>query len=145
MQGLRALRRAQDAHSRWVERQCGVSAAQLWALWTLQRAPGMRVSALSMALSIHRSTASNMLDKLENKNLVRRTRAQEDQREVRLHLTDAGAALLQGAPRPAQGYISHALDRLSDEQLARLAQGLAGLAAVLPVGDGTGTRPLEKT
>lgn len=145
VRALRGLRSAQQAHSRWVERQCGVSAAQLWALWELQRAPGLRVSALSAALSIHRSTASNMLDKLENKQLVRRARADGDHREVRLYLTELGTALLAAAPRPAQGYISHALDRLSDEQLATLAEGLAGLTAAIGAGADAGARPFEQT
>ncbi|HSH29907.1 MAG TPA: hypothetical protein VK971_08380, partial [Thiohalobacter sp.] len=50
IQQLRIVYRAMQEHSRWVERQCGVSAAQLWALWEMHKRPGMRVSELSRSL-----------------------------------------------------------------------------------------------
>lgn len=49
VQQLRIVNRAMQEHSRWVERQCGVSAAQLWALLELAAQPGLRVSELSQA------------------------------------------------------------------------------------------------
>lgn len=80
VQQLRIVYRAMQEHSRWVEKQCGVTAAQLWALWELAARPGMRVSELSQALSLHQSTTSNLLDKLEKKDLVARRRGGPDQR-----------------------------------------------------------------
>src|SRR5262249_60491474 len=61
-------------HFRWVGDQCGVSGVHVWALWELNETPGARVSDLAAALAIHQSTASNLLDKLARKGLVRRER-----------------------------------------------------------------------
>jgi len=127
LQSLRKVFRSIQAHSRWVEKQCGVSAAQLWAMWELFTEPGLRVSELSTLMSIHQSTASNMLDKLEDKGLVRRERRGPDQRVVRLYLTEAGTRLLADAPRPAQGALIHSLNQLSDETLEQLESGLEHL------------------
>lgn len=124
VRSLRRVVQAKQAHSRWVEQQCGVSAAQLWAIWLLQQTPGLRVSDLSQLMSIHQSTASNMLDKLQSKQLIRREREAADQRVVRLHLTAEGERLLEAAPQPAQGHVTRAMQRLSDEQLAVLAGAL---------------------
>jgi DNA-binding MarR family transcriptional regulator len=127
LQNLRMVFRSIQSHSRWVEKQCGVSGAQLWAMWELFASPGLRVSDLSAKLSIHQSTASNMLDKLENKGLVKRERRGPDQRVVRLFLTGEGTHLLADAPRPAQGALTHALHQLSDNTLDQLDSGLGRL------------------
>lgn len=129
VQQLRIVYRAMQEHSRWVERQCGVSAAQLWALWELANRPGLRVSELSQALSLHQSTTSNLLDKLEKKGLVERRRGGPDQRVVQVFVSAAGDTLIVRAPRPVQGAISAALAQLADADLARLSQGLAALIA----------------
>lgn len=127
VQQLRIVYRAMQEHSRWVEKQCGVTAAQLWALWELAARPGLRVSELSQALSLHQSTTSNLLDKLEKKGLVERRRGGPDQRVVQVALTSAGTDIVARAPRPAQGAISAALARLPAAELAGLERGLAEL------------------
>lgn len=127
VQQLRIIYRVMQEHSRWVERQCGVSAAQLWALWELTNRPGLRVSELSQALSLHQSTTSNLLDKLEKKGLVERRRGGPDQRVVRVFVSAAGEALVARAPRPVQGAISAALAQLPAADLARLSQALTAL------------------
>jgi DNA-binding MarR family transcriptional regulator len=131
VQHLRVIFRSIQDHSRWVEKQCGVSAAQLWAMWELFAEPGLPVSRLSRALSVHQSTASNMLDKLEKKGLVRRERSGPDQRVVRLFLTPEGVSLLAEAPRPAQGALTDALQQLPDQTTQSLEYGLAALLAVM--------------
>ncbi|WP_455209606.1 MarR family winged helix-turn-helix transcriptional regulator [Kaarinaea lacus] len=127
MQKLRVVIRFTQAHSRWVEKQCGVSSAQLWAMWELFSSPGLKVSELSKALSIHQSTTSNMLDKLEEKNLIRRERSGPDQRVVRLFLTRPGVTLIENAPKPVQGAVTEALEQLSESELRKLQQGLQAL------------------
>jgi DNA-binding MarR family transcriptional regulator len=135
VQHLRVIFRSIQEHSRWVEKQCGVSAAQLWAMWELFAEPGMPVSRLSKALSVHQSTASNMLDKLEKKALVRRDRSGPDQRVVRLFLTPQGVALLAEAPRPAQGALTDALQQLPDQTVRDLENGLGLLLTAMRVKD----------
>lgn len=135
LRALRVIFRTTQAHSRWVEKKCGVSGPQLWAMWELHAQPGLRVSELSASLSIHQSTASNMLDKLEQKGFIRRERGGPDQRVVRLYLTDAGSDVLKQAPRPAQGAITHALQELPDEALEALHASLDSLVSTMSIAD----------
>ncbi|WP_019584310.1 MarR family winged helix-turn-helix transcriptional regulator [Thioalkalivibrio sp. ALE16] len=121
---LRVIIRALQGHSRTVERACGISASQLWALWELQRTPGLNVSDLSRRLSVHASTTSNLLDKLEHRGLIERRRPEKDQRIVRLYVTDAGMALLDKAPAAPQGELNRALHSLPKGCLEDLDQGL---------------------
>ncbi len=112
-------------------------------MWELYQCPGMKVSELSAALSIHQSTASNMLDKLENKGLIRRERSEQDHRVVRLYLTEHGIENMTNAPQPAQGAINHALDRLPDQTLYELHNGLLQLINAMETADkDAGYQPL---
>ena len=132
VQNIRVVVRTIQAHSRSIEKQCGVSGVQLWAMWELFSHPGQKVSDLSKALSIHQSTASNMLDKLEHKDLIRRDRGGPDQRVVQLYLTEKGTELLSNAPRPARGAVRDALMRMNAEELQQLEAGLEALIRQLP-------------
>ncbi|HMM46386.1 MAG TPA: MarR family transcriptional regulator [Thiobacillaceae bacterium] len=128
-------------HFQAVEKVCGVSGAQIWAMAALRQRPGLRVSELAQALSIHASTASNLLDKIEQAGLIRRERNSTDQRVVRLYLTAAGEKALEKAPQPLTGILTHALGQLSDEALERLNHDLATLIAHM---GGTDTRDAQK-
>lgn len=107
-------------HFKWVEQQCGINGAQLWVLWEINQAPGLRVNELAMAMAMHQSTASNLIDKLAQSKLITRKRASSDQRVVTLFLTEAGKAILKRAPRPARGRLPEALYRLPRNALSLL-------------------------
>ena len=133
LQQFRELFRVSQQHFQRIESNCGVSGAQLWALSELKATPGLTVSGLARALSIHLSTSSNLLDKLEAQELIRRERNSADQRVVRVYLTIAGQQLLRKAPKPVEGVIPDALGRMPDTALRSLKRDLdllLGLASV---------------
>ena len=127
LQHLRELYRVSQQHFQRIEVRCGLSGAQLWALSELKSRPGATVSEIASALSVHLSTASNLLDRLEDRKLVRRHRGPPDQRIVRIMVTDEGDALLRLAPKPLEGIIHGALRRMRKDALARLDRDLAAL------------------
>lgn len=131
---LRIIFREIQAYSKGVERQCLVSATMLWLLREINTAGSLRISEAARALTIHQSTASNLLDKLEKRGLVARRRGGqgEDQRVVTVALTDAGRELLSQAANLNHGPLTEALQRLSTAELSDLGVGLDRLLAVLP-------------
>jgi len=110
-----------------IEGSHGLSGSQHWALWQISARPGLRVSELAAAMLIHHSTASNLLDKLEKRGLVRRERQVDDSRVVRLHLTAAGKAMVKDIPGPLQGRLRRALQTLPAPHLDGLHAGVAAL------------------
>lgn len=134
---LRVVFRAIQAYSKVVERKCQVSATMLWVLREIAAAGELRISQVAKTLSIHQSTASNLLDKLEHRGLVARQRGgrREDQRVVLVTLTTAGQELLDRAGTLHHGPLTEALSRLSANDLALLSQSLDKLVTVLPAGD----------
>jgi len=124
---FRVIFRSIKKHSQFIEKKCQVSGSQLWALALVAETPGIRVTELAGKLSIHQSTASNLIDQLAHKKLLRRERAANDNRVVKLYLTDAGDAVVQQAPKPLRGLLLDALDQLPEDMLVQLNNRLGDL------------------
>ncbi|WP_459708575.1 MarR family winged helix-turn-helix transcriptional regulator [Actinophytocola sp. KF-1] len=96
----------------------------LLVLW--ERGPAL-VKELGEALDLDSGTLSPLLKRLEANGLVRRERCADDERAVRVHLTDAGSALRARAtdvPRKlsgATGMRLRELEALRDD-LVRLTE-----------------------
>ena len=107
-------------HYKWVEKQSGRKGAELWALYEIDRAAGLRVSDLSKAMAIQQSTASNLVDKLVRAKLIMRRRSRTDQRVVSLFPTNAGKELIKRAPTPLRGLLPDALRGIPRGSLSQL-------------------------
>lgn len=123
------LFRVVQANMQSLEKQSGLSGAQLWAMWQLSVMPGMKVSHLADALFIHMSTASNLLDKLEKKGYLHRSRSPADSRVVFLHLTPQGEEVVRKLPGPLQGKLRNALQQMPAAKLDELRNGIVALLA----------------
>ena len=132
---LRVVIRAAQQHSLWIEKQCGVNGAQLWLLQELYEENDLRVGELAHRLAVHQTTTSNLIDALDKRSLVKKTRDPNDQRAVRVSLTDDGVALLLKAPKPARGLLPEALRSLDETSLSHLHFGLKGLIQSIEVVD----------
>jgi DNA-binding MarR family transcriptional regulator len=132
---FRIVLRAIKQHYRHVERTCGVSGAQLWCMERIAATRGLAPGDMARELSIHPSTASNLLARLEELKLVQRRRGGIDHRRVQLYLTAKGQAVLTKAPRPLKGVLQQALQDLPPGSLAALRKRLAELIAVLALRD----------
>lgn len=127
LQKFRLIIGAVRQHSRALEAACGIGGAQVWMLATIAATPDITVTQLGQALSIHVSTASNLLDKLARAGLVERLRGEEDRRVVRLRLTDQGRDIVARAPLPLTGLVVDALEKMPVDALTRLDEDLASL------------------
>ena len=140
---FRVLVRTAQRHSQWVERQSGVTGAQLWALQELADDPGLRVGELAKRMALHQSTASNMVDKLATLGLLRRERGSVDQRVVRLYPTPEGLALLARAPSPARSVLLEALRAMDPASSSQLEFALdALLDSIRGMDSGFGMQPM---
>jgi len=136
LKSFRVIFRSVRQHFHEVERRCGVSGSQLWALSVVVASPGIRVKDLAQAMAVHQSTASNLVEQLSRQAFIRRERDRIDHRIVQLYPTDAGSTVIERAPRPLSGLLPDALARLEPERLAvlneLLAEVLSGMRDVEP-------------
>jgi DNA-binding MarR family transcriptional regulator len=129
--GLRRVVRALEVYSHEVRRDYGLTAPQLWGLKTLERGGPFTVSELASALLVHQSSASLLVNRLERRGLVRRTRQQEDRRFVRIEPTEQGLALAAQAPEPAQGRLLHGLSRMSAGRIRNIRRAVDDLVGAM--------------
>lgn len=131
VQSMRRVFKAIHAYSRLALKEFGVTGPQLWMLRTLEEEGPLTVGDLADRMYLHISTASGVLDRLEERRLVRRRRAAEDRRVVWIELTAKGRTLLRNAPEPAQGRLLHGLERLGRRELARLYSSMKRIAQIM--------------
>lgn len=131
LQQFRLIFGAVRRHFREIETATGVGGAQVWALGLVAAQPGIGVSGLAAAMSVHQSTASNLVRALAERGLLTVQRDAQDRRAVRLRIERAGRALLRRAPAPLTGVLPAALSALPPEQLAALRRELDRLVTVI--------------
>ena len=124
LQKFRIIVSAAQKYSQRVEKQLGVTGAQLWILKEIDVSPGLRVGEMAKKLAIHQTTVSNLLDALEKKEMICKTRLAKDQRIVNLILSDKGKSLLRKAPEPVRGLLPEALCQMSREDLSDLGKSM---------------------
>src|SRR5689334_3765109 len=91
---LRRIIRAIDLHSRDLLQNFGLTAPQLMTLQELSRLGPVPVGVLSAAVHVSQATMTGILDRLEQRTLVLRTRDGVDRRSVTITMTPEGAKLL---------------------------------------------------
>lgn len=140
LQGFRTIFGSARIHDAEIRRSGGISGSYLWALSEIAAQDGLTVNGLAERMALHQSTASNLVNGLCERGLVRRAREAADQRIVRLHIIAAGEQMLQRAPQPHSGLLVDAIRRLKDEQLETLCQALRLLVATMrpPASDSAG-------
>jgi DNA-binding MarR family transcriptional regulator len=121
---FRQVFNAVKSHFQQVEKTVGMGGAQVWALSVVREQPGIGVGALARAMSIHQSTASNLVRTLIDREMLVAVKQGADRRAVQLNLLPAGARVLKNAPGPFAGLLPDVLKALPPETLARLQEDL---------------------
>ncbi len=109
----------------------GISMAQLNILYTLRRSGEMPMSRLADVLNVSLSSATGLIDRLEERGYIERTRVPEDRRIVMVHLTSAGAQMIDEQDALTDDLLRTVLGRLKPSQLPAIAQATANLRAAL--------------
>jgi MarR family transcriptional regulator, organic hydroperoxide resistance regulator len=122
-------------HFREVKQNCGVTGSQLWILQEVKKYPGIGVSELAYRLSIHQSTASQLVETLVDHGLMLKERSSEDQRRVGLCLSGEASKILKSAHGPAEGLLPEALQALPVSALLALDKLLIDVIGQLRIRD----------
>lgn len=128
---LRRVFQAITEYSKTAERSTGLTGPQLWAVKILDNSAPIRVSELAQLMYLSPATVVGILDRLEMKGLIIRTRSTADRRVVDLYLTDAGKLLATKSPEVAQIMLMKGLYELSDEQFSAVELGMKHMVRML--------------
>ncbi len=124
---FRIIFKSANRHFHEIEKLAGIGGASLWALAEIVEADKLKVTELATNMSIHQSTASNLLDKLESEGYIAKVKSTTDRRVVYLIATDQGREVLTKAPLPHRGILPDALMRLDPKVLSELHHHLMDL------------------
>ena len=93
LRALRRITRSIALHSRQLSAVSHITAPQLMCLRTVIANGPLTATAISREIHVSPSTVVGILDRLEDKGLIRRERGREDRRIVFVTATEAGRAL----------------------------------------------------
>ncbi|WP_424136715.1 MarR family winged helix-turn-helix transcriptional regulator [Roseomonas chloroacetimidivorans] len=104
-----------------------ITPVQYSALVAIDERPGVDATRLSALIAFDRSTIGNVLDRLENRGLIRREASAQDRRQKLLHLTREGKTILRQVRPLVLRVQNRILAPLSEEERATLLKLLTRL------------------
>jgi DNA-binding MarR family transcriptional regulator len=109
----------------------GISMAQLHILYTLQRSGEMPMSRLADVLQVSLSNATGLIDRIEERGFVERTRVPEDRRVVVIRVTEAGRRMLDEVDAVSTELLRSVFGRIGRNQLSGVGRAIAELRRAL--------------
>jgi DNA-binding MarR family transcriptional regulator len=128
---LRKVIRAIDLHSKHLSKTSGLTSPQLLIMLEIDKASGVNSSQVAKSVNLSPATVTNILDRLENKNLVSRVRDTQDKRKVGLYLTDDGKAILLNAPQALQEHFIAKFSNLAQWEQSQLLSSMERLSEMM--------------
>ena len=128
---LRRVFQVVNEFSKRAEKETGLTGPQLWAIKVISDSEAIKVSELARKMYLHPATVVGILDRLESRGLVARTRSTEDRRVVYADLTELGKDLVKQAPEVVQGVLVRGLEQLPKDELLTIADSLEQLVEIV--------------
>ena len=113
------------------EREIGVSAGTWFSLTLLAKKDGMSQGELSQSFEINPSRVTRLARRLEREGLLRRERDPEDNRVVRMYLTQKGRGLIEDLSGRRERFDQRISTVLSPEELEELRRVLGVVAEAI--------------
>ena len=144
LDAIRRVVRTLRVASRSAEKEVGLSAAQLFVLHALAKAPALSLNEVAERTRTHQSSVSVVVQRLVERGLVSRDRDPVDARRTALSLTPEAHRMLENAPDAPSERLIAALERMPGGVRARLASGLTRLVQELGAADEPATMFFEE-
>jgi DNA-binding MarR family transcriptional regulator len=128
---LRRIARAIDLHSRSLAQTFGLTGPQVVLLRELLRNGRMHVAELAQSISLSHATVTDILNRLEKRGLIVRTRSIADRRCILVTPTERAVALVQQSPPLLQERFSQELERLQEWELTQILSVLQRVALMM--------------
>lgn len=128
---IRRIMHAVELHSRRLVEQVGLTGPQLAVLRKTAQLGRTPIGSLAKAVHLSQPTVTGILDRLEKRGLLQRTRDEQDRRAVNISITAAGQEVLDRAPSLLQDRFRRELDKLQDWEQTLMLSILQRIAAMM--------------
>ena len=128
---LRRVFQVVNEQSKKAKRKTSLTGPQLWAIKVIANTSRIRVSDLANKMYLHPATVVGILNRLETRGFIERTRTTDDRRVVHVTLTEQGQEIVRKSPEVAQGLLVTGLETRAVKTLDVINEGLAQLVEIL--------------
>ncbi len=142
-QSLRRITRVLELHSRRLTVDYQITGPQLACLLALKENEPLTIKKLAQSAYLSPSTIVGIVDRLEEKGLVHRSRSVIDRRSVLITVTENGHYLLSSAPSPIQESLARTLAALPEQEKGAITFALEKVADLMEARDLDANPPLE--
>ena len=130
---IRRRMQAAELYTKELDKKYNVSTPQLSCLLALRDYGPLPPSQIAKYIMVNSSTVTGIIDRLEQKGFVERSRTSPDRRVITISLTEKGKDLTQNAPPPLQKKMVEGLMKLPAREIKQIAQALRKLTSLLDV------------
>jgi DNA-binding MarR family transcriptional regulator len=128
---LRRVIRAISIHSRQLNKESGLTVPQLMVMRKIAQLDAPLAKQVAQEITVSAATVTTILDRLESRNLVIRTRSETDKRKVHLSLSEVGKALLNDSSKPLQEHFIKRYQHLEEWEQSQLLSAVERIAAMM--------------
>ena len=128
---LRRVIRAISIHSRQLNKESGLTGPQLMVMRKIDQLDAPLAKQIAQEITLSAATVTTIIDRLEGRHLVIRTRSETDRRKVHLSLSEAGKTLLSDSPKPLQEHFIKRYQNLEEWEQSQLLSAVERIAAMM--------------
>ena len=132
---LRRVIRAVDLRSKQLSKHVGLTGPQLLVMQNIQEKPGIMVREIAENINLSPATITNILDRLEGRDLATRIRSTQDKRKVGVFLTEKGKVAVVNAPRPLQEHFVERFSQLKEWEQSQMVATVQRIASMMDADD----------
>ncbi len=134
LRAIRQIIRAVDLNSKKLVQKCGLTTPQMVVLRELATGK-LTGSELARQISLSNATVTAIIDRMEKRELVTRTRDTLDRRKVYISLTDSGLNLLKNSPSSLQENFVRQLEQLEEWERSLILSSMQRVATMMNAQD----------
>jgi DNA-binding MarR family transcriptional regulator len=135
LESLRKIVRAIDIYSHRLRVQYDITVPQLISLLTLAEGGPMSGTLLAQRTYLSPATSNGIVNRLEAKHLVKRSRDSKDRRVVRISVTPRGHRLIANAPSPLQDGLAMRIKAMPEREQAMISASLKRIVSLMEAHD----------
>lgn len=132
---LRRVIRAIDIHSKQLSKFAGLTGPQLMVMHKISQLDGPMAKQVAEEINLSPATVTNIIDRLESRDLVIRVRSQTDKRKVHLYLSEHGKQVHKEAPRALQEHFIKRYQALEEWEQSQLLSAVERIAYMMDAED----------
>jgi DNA-binding MarR family transcriptional regulator len=128
---IRRLVQAEEGYNKCLEKKYGIGTSQFLCILAIYESGPMPPSQIAKYILVNSSSLTRVIDCLERKNLVERSRVSDDRRVVTISLTEGGKTLVENAATDMNQEFAIVLCQLKDNEAERIMKAMKGLADLI--------------